>query len=140
MSARATNSDGSSTDFFESLSKYRFLLNAGYQTRNKKWAFDATGNRVGKMRLPSMGDNPSIHQRPLISESYWIVNSQITYNFKRFSIYLGGENLLNIIQKDAIISAEDPFGSHFDATQLWAPITGANIYAGLHFAIKHKEK
>ena len=120
--------------------KYRFLLNAGYQTRNKKWAFDATGNRVGKMRLPSMGDNPSIHQRPLISESYWIVNSQITYNFKRFSIYLGGENLLNIIQKDAIISAEDPFGSHFDATQLWAPITGANIYAGLHFAIKHKEK
>jgi outer membrane receptor for ferrienterochelin and colicins len=64
------------------------------------------------MRLPSMGDNPSIHQRPLISETYWIVNSQITYNFKRFSVYLGGENLLNVIQKDAIISAEDPFGSH----------------------------
>ena len=91
------------------------------------------------MRLPSMGDNPSIHQRPLISETYWIVNSQITYNFKRFSVYLGGENLLNVIQKRNNFSRR-PFWFAFDAIQLWAPITGANLYAGVHFAIKHKEK
>jgi outer membrane receptor for ferrienterochelin and colicins len=120
--------------------KFRALFNAGYTTRNKKWSFDATGNWVGKKRLPSTVGNPAEFLRPEISERYWIVNSQITYRFKKFSFYVGGENLLNIIQKDAIISADDPFGSFFDATQMWAPITGFNIYAGLHFAIKQKSK
>ncbi len=120
--------------------KFRVLLNAGYQTRNKKWGFDLTGNWVGKKRLPSTATNPEIYQRDLVSKSFWLVNSQITYNFKNFSVYLGGENLLNVIQNDAIISAEDPFGAYFDATQVWAPISGANIYAGLHFSIKQKKK
>ncbi|WP_066759934.1 TonB-dependent receptor [Crocinitomix algicola] len=120
--------------------KYRVLLNAGYETRNKKWSFDLTGNWVGQKRLPSLSPNPIEHQRELISKAYWLVNSQITYNFRRFSIYLGGENLLNIIQEDAIIAANDPFGNYFDATQIWAPISGVNIYAGIHFAIKQKKK
>ncbi len=120
--------------------KYRILLNLGYQTRNKKWLFDLTGNWVGKKRLPPTASNPMPYQRGLESESFWLLNSQLTYNFKRFSIYLGGENLLNVIQSGAIISAEDPFGTYFDATQLWAPISGFNVYVGLHFAIKQKEK
>ena len=120
--------------------KYRVLLNLGYETRNKKWLMDVTGNWVGKKRLPSTASNPVEYQRGLESESFWLLNSQITYNFKRFSVYLGGENLLNIIQNGAIISVEDPFGTYFDATQLWAPISGANIYVGVHFALKQKEK
>lgn len=120
--------------------KYRVLINAGYETRNKKWSFDLTGNWVGQKRLPSTASNPTEHQRGLVSQAYWLVNSQITYNFRKFSIYLGGENLLNVIQKDAIISANDPFGTYFDATQIWAPISGVNIYAGIHFAIKQKSK
>ncbi|MFT5821036.1 MAG: outer membrane receptor for ferrienterochelin and colicins [Crocinitomix sp.] len=120
--------------------KFRVLLNAGYLTRNKKWGFDITGNWIGKKRLPSTATNPTIYQRDLISKTFWLLNSQITYNFRNFSIYLGGENLLNVIQNDAIISAEDPFGAYFDATQVWAPISGANIYAGLHFSIKQKKK
>lgn len=120
--------------------KFRALFNAGYTTRNKKWSFDVTGNWVGKKRLPHMHSNPPQYQRPEISERYWIVNSQITYRYKKFNFYIGGENLMNIIQDDAIISADDPFGAFFDATQVWAPITGYNIYVGLHFGIKQKEK
>jgi outer membrane cobalamin receptor len=120
--------------------KFRTLLNAGYTTRNKKWMFDVTGNFVGKKRLPSLEGNPEEHQRALESETYWLLNSQLTHNFKRFSVYLGGENLLNVIQKNAIIAADDPFGSYFDATQIWAPISGFNIYGGLHFEIDQKEE
>lgn len=120
--------------------KYRVLLNVGYQTRNKKWSYDLTGNWIGKKRLPSTAANPVAYQRPTESVSFWLLNSQITYNFKRFSVYLGGENLLNVIQNDAIIAADDPFGAYFDATQVWAPISGANIYAGIHFAIKKKKE
>ena len=53
---------------------------------------------------------------------------------------MGGENLLNIMQDKAILSVDDPFGSYFDATQIWSPINGVNIYAGFHFTLKHKKQ
>ncbi len=120
--------------------KFRALANIGYATRNKKWSFDITGNWVGVKRLPHTHFNPVEYQRAHWSETYWLVNSQITYKRPKISFYLGGENLLNVIQDNAIIAVDDPFGSYFDATQLWAPITGINIYAGLHFTIKHKKE
>ena len=72
--------------------------------------------------------------------SLWVDGNQITYKRKRFSVYLGAENILNVMQKNAIISPDDPFGSYFDATQIWSPINGVNIYAGMHFTIKQKKK
>jgi hypothetical protein len=120
--------------------KYRLLLNTGYSTRNKKWSYDLTANWVGQKRLPSTVSNPVQYQRSNLSDSYWLLNGQITYNHKQFSFYLGGENLLNIMQDKAIISADDPFGAYFDATQIWSPVSGVNIYAGLHFTIKDKKK
>jgi len=120
--------------------KFRGLGNIGYSTRNKKWEFDLTGNWVGVKRLPHTHQNPIEHQRDHESETYWLVNGQITYKRPKISFYLGGENLLNVIQDNAIIAADDPFGAYFDATQLWAPITGINVYAGLHYTIKYKKK
>ncbi|UKN02553.1 TonB-dependent receptor [Paracrocinitomix mangrovi] len=120
--------------------KFRVLANVGYTTRNKKWSFDVTGNWVGRKRLPSTAANPIEYRRSDESVDYWLLSSQITYRLKRISFYVGGENLLNVIQNGAIISADDPFGSYFDATQLWAPIRGFNVYAGLHFELKHKKK
>lgn len=119
--------------------KFRALFNVGYTTRNKKWSYDLTANWVGQKRLPSTASNPVEHQRGDYSSDFWLLNSQITYKYKRFSFYLGGENLLNIMQDKAIISADDPFGAYFDATQIWSPVSGVNIYAGMHFTIKHKK-
>jgi len=120
--------------------KYRVLLNGSYKTRNKKWELDVTANWVGKKRLPSTASNPIQYQRSTTTKDYWILHSQVNYNLKRMTFYVGGENLLNVIQNDAIIGADDPFGTYFDATQIWAPISGFNIYAGLHFEINHKKE
>jgi len=120
--------------------RFRALFNLGYTTRNKKWSYDLTANWVGQKRLPSTTSNPVEHQRSLESKEYWLLNSQLTYKRKRFSVYLGAENILNVMQENAIISPDDPFGSYFDATQIWSPISGVNIYAGLHFTIKQKKK
>jgi len=120
--------------------RFRALFNLGYTTRNKKWSYDITANWVGQKRLPSTVTNPIEHQRNLESNDYWLVNSQLTYKRRRFSVYLGAENILNVMQKNAIISPDDPFGAYFDATQIWSPISGVNIYAGLHFTIKQKKK
>jgi hypothetical protein len=51
-------------------------------------------------------------------------------------LYFGGENLTNYMQDNPIISPEDPFGDYFDATNVWAPIMGIKIYAGIRVTIK----
>ena len=55
-------------------------------------------------------------------------------------MYLGGENLLNYTQKDPIINVENPFSTTFDATRIWAPIVGANVYVGFRFTIEREKE
>jgi hypothetical protein len=50
--------------------------------------------------------------------------------------YIGVENIGNYIQPDAIIAANEPFGRYFDASMVWAPITGRMLYAGWRLKIK----
>ena len=37
---------------------------------------------------------------------------------------------------DAIIAAHDPFHPDFDASLVWGPMMGRNIYLGLRYTIK----
>ena len=39
-------------------------------------------------------------------------------------------------QKNPILASDDPFGSNFDTTIVYAPIFGRTFYAGLRFKIK----
>lgn len=119
--------------------KYRSLINLAYHSRNKKWNYDITANWISQKRLPNTSSNPIEYQRNEISNNFWMLSSQLTYKFKKLDVYIGGENLLNVIQNNAIISVDDPFGLYFDATQLWAPITGANVYIGLHYTLNFKK-
>lgn len=120
--------------------KHRALLNLGYKTRNKKWLFDITANWIGVKRLPGTGTNPVEYQRPNQSKNFVLLNAQITYVHKAWEFYIGGENLTNYIQKDAIVASDQPFSQYFDASMVWAPVAGANVYAGLRFTIKKKKK
>ena len=121
------------------LPQHRALLNLGYTTRNKKWKFDITGSVIGKKRLPYTGSNPVEYQRPDYSKIFGLLNAQITYIYKDFEVYVGGENLTNYKQKDAIVSSDNPNGSYFDASMIWAPIAGANVYVGLRYSMPHKK-
>ncbi len=116
--------------------KHRALLNLGYKTRNKKWLFDVTANWYGVKRLPGTGSNPIEYQRPNESKNFILLNAQITYIHKAWEFYIGGENLTNYIQKDAIVASDQPFSQFFDASMVWAPVSGANVYAGIRFSIK----
>jgi outer membrane receptor for ferrienterochelin and colicins len=55
---------------------------------------------------------------------------------ERFEVYLGGENLLNYRQPNAILAAEDPNGEYFDASLVWAPVFGAMAYGGIRWNVK----
>jgi hypothetical protein len=78
----------------------------------------------------------SLYHYENFSQGFFVLNSQVTKKFKFFDVYLGGENLLNYIQSDAIVSNEKPFSDIFDATMVWGPIAGRVIYAGFRYSIK----
>ena len=63
------------------------------------------------------------------------MNTQITKNFKTWSVYAGAENLTNFVQKHPIISVENPYGNDFDASMVWGPMHGRTIYAGVRWAL-----
>jgi outer membrane receptor for ferrienterochelin and colicins len=41
-------------------------------------------------------------------------------------------------QQNPIVSANDPFGPHFDASMVWGPVDGRRIYFGLRYKIDRK--
>lgn len=118
------------------LPKHRGFVNLAYRTRNNRWEYDATCTVFGQSRLPDATLANGSITTTNVSEIYPMINAQITHIHKRWNFYIGGENLTNYKQKNAIIDAENPFGSKFDATRIWGPIMGINIYAGLRYALK----
>jgi hypothetical protein len=117
--------------------RHRGFLNVGYITRNKRWEYDATLSVFGESRLPTQDDNLNGDQ---FSTAYPLLNTQITHVYKKWDFYIGGENITNFKQQNAILDAENPFGSAFDATRIWAPVLGINIYLGFRYAIPQKKK
>ncbi|WP_426475628.1 TonB-dependent receptor domain-containing protein [Chryseobacterium balustinum] len=117
------------------MAKHRGFVNLAYATNKNKnegfWSFDTTLNWVGKQRLPNTSTNPAEFQLPMYSESYAVLNAQISRNFnKKLRAYLGGENLTSYHQKNAIMDFRNPFGNYFDGGMVYAPIMKANFYVG----------
>lgn len=114
----------------------RALFNIAYTTKYDKWKFDATLQWYGMSRLPDTSTNPEIYRINNYSENYYVINSQVSRNFLKWEVYLGVENLLQYMQPNAIIAAQEPFGNNFDASLIWGPINGRTIYAGFRYSIK----
>lgn len=112
----------------------RFFANFGWESkRNAKqaqWRWDLTCHALGKQRLVSSQRDPAGSYSP----AYSLWNSQLTRAFSsKFELYAGIENLGNYKQLSPIIGVEDPFGINFDTAQIYAPIFGRMVYAGLRW-------
>lgn len=117
------------------VNRYKGLVSLSYFTNLKKWQFDFNLQINGDARLPNTSYNPTEFQRPERSPMYAILNAQITKYFKRWDLYVGGENLTNYRQPNPIIDPENPFGDYFDATMVYAPVMGIKVYGGVRFKI-----
>ncbi len=118
--------------------QHRGLLNLSYKTRNKRWEFDLTGHLYGNTRLPVYEENGVLVSQKW-TPVYPIINSQVTHVYRNWDFYIGIENMTNFRQKNPIVDAQNPFGTTFDATQVWGSIMGTNVYAGIRFTLKHKK-
>jgi outer membrane cobalamin receptor len=122
--------------------RHRGFVNLAYRSRNKRWEYDFTCSIFSPSRLPIQRDmtNDTLLISDMKSRMYPMINAQITHVYKKFDFYIGGENLTNSVQKNPIIDAANPFGSKFDATNIFMPITGINIYVGIRYAIAKTKK
>ena len=121
-------------------SKYKGLLTASYQTPLGIWQFDATLQLNGGGRMPSpyeLADGQLSWERRY--GSFEQLSAQITRYFRRWSVYIGGENLTNFKQKNPIIDAANPWGGNFDSTMIWGPVHGAKAYIGIRFNLARNE-
>jgi hypothetical protein len=118
-------------------SRNRAFSNVDYTTRNK-WKFDYTLQWISSERTPGIThDHPGLSKGgPNASPWYIQMNVQATKVFSDvFEIYAGCDNILNYMQHDAIIDAAHPNARDFDASMIWGPLMGRNVYAGLRYKI-----
>ena len=113
--------------------KDRIHVGFSYTSKNEKLQFDINAHWFGKQRLPDTQSNPIEYQRSDYSETYTLINTQVTYTFKKLEIYLGCENIFDSRQEKPIISWEDPFGQYFDTSSVWGQTKGREFYSGLRF-------
>lgn len=115
---------------------YKGLLSLSWQSTMKRWQADLTAQFNGPSRLPSTENNPGEYQRGEESPAYTILLGQVTRYFRIWNVYLGVENLLDFVQDNPIIAADQPYSQYFDAASAWGPIHGRKIYAGFRYTIK----
>ncbi len=119
---------------------HRFFANASYEThqgaKGGNWKFDATYNYLGEQRFAS--DKAYLNTIGLteFSPSVSTLNAQVTKVFSsNFEVYVGGENITNVTQKNPIVGSDSPFGTTFDTTYVYGPIFGSSYYAGLRYSL-----
>jgi outer membrane receptor protein involved in Fe transport len=134
------------------IAKHRGLVTFDIKFPDNTWRLHTTVQIVGPQRMPTLlgHENHTVaghnsltdYQRTGITPTYATVNAQLTKTInEKWELYAGGENLTNYRQHHPIIGASDPFDQDsgiptFDASQIYAPIMGAIVYAGFRFKLK----
>lgn len=107
-----------------------------YRTRDNRWQADLNAHWYSRMQLPNTQSNPEQYRRPTRSNPYTTVNAQGTFRLKSLELYAGCENIGDYRQPNPIISADNPFGPHFDLSSVWGPTRGREFYLGIRYSIK----
>ena len=113
----------------------RIFVNLNYNYKDLNidrdiWRFNFSLHAIGKQRIPKNLDSLNGFE----SKKYMLLNFQLTKIFnKNFELYLGFENLANYLQNNPIIDYNNPFGSNFDSSLIYAPIVGTMNYFGLRY-------
>lgn len=119
--------------------RHRLLFNSAWENGVGNLKTDLTLSWTGPQRLPAMPDSIWLEHRTY-SPGFLNINAQVTRTWNGIDFYAGGENLLNVRQRQLIISPENPFSSTFDATRIWGPSMGMNLYAGIRIRLHQQPK
>lgn len=119
---------------------HRGLFDLAFHDRAERWRIDVTANVFGEGRVPDTSTNPEEYRFIARSPVYTTLHAQLTRVFGTWEIYVGGENLGNVLQQRQIIAPEDPYGPFFDATLIWGPTNLAMVYGGLRWSLERRNE
>ena len=119
------------------ISAHRAFANVGYETRNN-WKFDYTIQWISSKRIPALsGHHGGGATGETYSPDFTQMNAQISKNWKdKIEVYIGGENLTNYMMHTPVVNSSNPYDEGFDASMIWGPVMGRNIYAGVRLKIR----
>ena len=131
---RTASGEGKASEFIirPMTSLYKGVMNLQYKTDLSKWIFDFTAQLNGPMRLP---DYAAEAWNMGYSPVYPMLYGQVTRKLRALDIYAGVENITGFRQHDAILGADNPFGSNFDASVVWGPLMGRKWYVGFRYTL-----
>ncbi len=117
--------------------KWRALVSLDWESASKVWTINLTANLIGPMRLTDKEGVPHqyVHEHVGRSPEYGLLQGQVNYLKGDWEIYLGCENINNYTQHNAIIAFQEPHGSFFNATEVFAPINGIKPYIGIKYRL-----
>lgn len=106
-------------------------LGTSYSSR-KGIGFELNVTYNSSQRLPSIGYEKR-------SPAFTMLNLQISKESrKNGQFYIGIQNLLNVRQLNPIVGGDLPFDGVFDASIVWGPIMGRQLYAGWRYDIRKR--
>lgn len=110
---------------------FKGLVNVQYATKFRRWVFDFTAQVNGPMRLPALDGNIAGAE---YSPIYPMFYGQVSHRIGQWDIYVGCENILNYMQQDPIIGAENALlNPNFNSSVVWGPLMGRKFYIGARF-------
>ena len=118
------------------VSRSRVLTTVSYTTPGMQWQGDVTLAWNGPGRFPTTATNMAVDTRATSFPGMWRLNAQLTRRFEGFDVYIGIENALNMIQRDPIIGADDPYTYRFDASLAWGQLDSRMIYVGIRYTLE----
>ncbi|MGM9826396.1 MAG: TonB-dependent receptor domain-containing protein [Paludibacteraceae bacterium] len=147
--------------------QFKAVLTTSYQTPLKTWQFDLTAqfNGPGRMPMgftapegskqyytktitslsPSVGGVGGGPESLVYHKWYPQLLGQITKYWRTCSLYLGAENMTNFTQDSPIRGDRyensthvNPNSPDFDASMVWAPISGWKIYLGFRWNLERE--
>lgn len=115
-------------------SRNKGLFTIGWSPKMGLWQIDASLAVNGAGRMPTPYTTASgASSWEANYKAFVQLNAQITRNFRHWAVYIGGENLTNFRQPNPIVDAANPWGPNFDATMIYGPLHGANVYVGFRY-------
>lgn len=123
--------------------RFKGLVSLCYQTPLKLWQFDVTIAVNGPGRLPDAAYNVAAPAAvpaasPTGSSTFGAMESlsaQVTRRFRHCDVFVGGENLTNRMQYDAVRGGENPWAPTFEPTLVYGSPAGYMLYGGVRFKI-----
>jgi len=107
-------------------------VGASYSGR-KGMGIELNATYNSSQRLPLVGYEKR-------SPDFTMLNGQISKEGRAFGqFYVGIQNALNVRQPNPIVGGSLPFDGGFDASIVWGPIMGRQIYAGWRYDLKFQE-